>query len=127
MGEGLKKLFSKFNKTPKQRDNFRLSLRWGQSLFPKIFCCALIMFRNKSDYLIKSLELNNSKVARLVCADARMAKCSTSKRGQPFRGKLVSTFREKLINGFCREGLNLLLFEAIRTCNLRIEKRHAST
>jgi len=96
-------------------------------LFPKISCCALIMFRNKSDYLIKSLELNNSEVARLVCADARVARYGTSKRSQPFRGKLVSTFMDKLINGFCREGLNLLLFEAIRTYNLRIERRHAST
>ena len=98
-----------------------------QSLLLKISCRALITFRNKADYLIKNRELNNSEAARLVCADARMAKYGTSKFCQPYGGKLVPTCMYELINGFCRGGLNPLLFKAVRTYNLRIEKRHAST
>ena len=96
-------------------------------LVSNAFLCVLITFWNKADYLIKRLELNNSGVARLLCADARMPRYGTSKFGQPYRRKLVPTFMDELISAFCCEGLNPLLFEAIRTYSLRIEKRHANT
>jgi len=98
-----------------------------RSVLLKISCCAPITFRNKADYLIKSRELNNSGVPCLVGADAWMAKYGTSKFGQPCKGKLVPTCMYELINGFCRGGLNPFLFKAVRTYNLRIERRHAST
>jgi UDP-glucose 6-dehydrogenase len=96
-------------------------------LLSNFYLCVLIMFWNKADELIKRLGLNNSEVARLVCADAGMSKCCTSKFGQPYRGKLVLTCLDELINAFCRGGLNPWLFEAVRTYSLRIEKRHANT
>jgi len=96
-------------------------------LVPKDFPSVLITFRNKADYLIKSLELNNSEVPRLECADARMAKCGTSKFGQPYREKYLPTQIHELINAFCSRGLDSLIFEAVRTYNLGIEKRHANT
>jgi hypothetical protein len=63
----------------------------------------------------------------LVCADARMSKYGTSRFGQPYGEKSLPTCMYELISAFCREELNPLLFDAIRTYNLRIEKRHAST
>jgi UDP-glucose 6-dehydrogenase len=96
-------------------------------LVSNAFCCALIMFWNKADYLIKRLELDNSEVARLVCADSRMPEHGKSKLGQPYRGKLVPTCMHELINAFCRKGLNPMLPETVRTYSLRIEKRHANT
>ena len=96
-------------------------------LVSNAFLCAFITFRNKADCLIKRRELNISGVTRLVCADVRMAKCGTSRFGQPYRGKLILTCAHGLINAFCRAGLNPLMFEAVRTYNLRTEKRHANT
>jgi len=87
----------------------------------------LIMVWNNADYLIKRLGLNNSEVARLVFADARMSNYSMSKLGQPHGGKLAPTFVDELINVFCREGLNLSSFEVVRTSNSRVGKRHDST
>ena len=96
-------------------------------LVSNAFLCAFITFRNKADCLIKRRELNISGVTSLVCADVRIAKCSTSRFGQPYGRKLVPTCVHGLINASCREGLNTLLFEAVRTYNLRTEKRHANT
>lgn len=96
-------------------------------LVSKDFLCVLIASWNKSDHLIKRLELNNGEAARLVCAAARMAKCGTSKFGKPCRAKRLPTCVCELINAFCRGALNPLFFEAVRTYNLRIEKRHADT
>jgi len=74
-------------------------------LVSNAFLCASITFRNKADYLIKRLGLNNSEVARLVCADARMSKHGTSKFGQPYRGKGLPTCMSELTNAFSREGI----------------------
>jgi hypothetical protein len=96
-------------------------------LVSKDFLCVLIAFWNKADCLIKRLELNNGEAARLVCADARIPKCGTSKFDQPCRAKRLPTCVYELTNAFCRGALNPLFFEAVRTYNLRIEKRHANT
>jgi UDP-glucose 6-dehydrogenase len=80
-----------------------------QEFLLKTFLCVFITFRNKADYLIKKLELNSNEVARLVYADARMAKCGTSRFGQPNRGKLVPNCVHGLINAFCREGVKSIV------------------
>ena len=107
--------------------NFAADAVKNRKLVSKDFLCAFITFRNKADCLINRLELNNSEVARLVCADAQMARCGTSKFGQPYRGKCLPTCICEWINAFCRKGLNSMLFEAVGTYNLRIGKRHANT
>jgi hypothetical protein len=98
-----------------------------RKLFSKACLCALITSWNKADELIKKLGLNNCEVARLVCTDARVSKYGASKFGQRYRRKLVPTCMDGLINAFCRDGLNSLLFEGVRTYIFRIGKRHAST
>ena len=86
-----------------------------------------LAFRNKADELIKSLGLNNSEVARLGCTGARMSKHNTSKYFKSHAGKCCLTRMDWLIDAFHRNGLNPMLFEVIRACNLGIEKWHAST
>jgi UDP-glucose 6-dehydrogenase len=97
-------------------------------LLSNFYLSLLIAFLNKSDELIKRLEVNNSlKVARLMFADARMSTYGTSKFEQPFRGKCLPTRMDELIDPIRCRGLNPHLSRAVRTYNLRIKTQHDDT
>lgn len=63
----------------------------------------------------------------MVRVDTRVSTFGRAKFGQPFEGECLPICMDKLINAFRREGLNPLLFEAVRTCNLRIKTLHDNT
>lgn len=90
-------------------------------LLANAYLSMLITFWNESDDLINKLGLSNSEVARLVCSDARMSNYGTAKFGHPYGGKCLPRCMDELIHTFRGEGLNPLLFEAVRAYNLRIK------
>lgn len=90
-------------------------------LLANSYLSVLITFWNESDELIKKLDLNSKEVARLVCADNRMSTYGTSKFGEPYGGKCLPVCVDELIAAFRHEGLNPLLFEAIKKYNERIQ------
>ena len=69
-----------------------------------------------------SEQANIDEVAELVRADRRVSAYGTSKFGQPFGGKCLPSNLDQLISAFRSQGLNPLLFEAIKKYNLRLKK-----
>jgi UDPglucose 6-dehydrogenase len=82
----------------------------------------LITFWNEANELAEKLGLNINEVAELVRADHRVSAYGTSKFGHPFGGKCLPSNLNQLIDAFQSEGLNPLLFEAIKKYNLRLQK-----
>jgi len=87
----------------------------------------LITFWNEVNELSKKLGSTTSEVARLVCADSRVSTYGTSKFGHPFGGRCLPMCMDELITAFRGEGLNPLLFEAVRTYNLGIQDKYDNT
>lgn len=87
------------------------------------YLAMLITFWNEANELAEKLGLNIHEVAELVCADSRMSTHGTSKFGEPFGGKCLPESVDQLISAFHSEGLNPMLFEAIKKYNLRLQKR----
>jgi len=56
-----------------------------------------------------------------------MSTYGASKFGHPFGGKCLPMCMDELITAFRGEGLNPLLFEAVKTYNLRIQNKHDDT
>jgi len=96
-------------------------------LLSNAYLSVLITFWNEADELSKKLGLTTSEVARLVCADSRMSTYGASKFGHPFGGRCLPMCMDELISAFRGEGLNPLLFEAVKTYNLRIQNKHDNT
>src|SRR5208283_4816784 len=119
--EHAQKLFSFY--APLKKPTYVTSLTASETakLLSNSYLSVLITFWIEADELIRKLGLNINEVARLVCAYTRMSTYGTSKFGQPFEGKCLPICMDELINAFRREGLNPLLFEAVRTYNLRIK------
>jgi UDPglucose 6-dehydrogenase len=91
-------------------------------LLSNSYLAMLITFWNEANELAEKLGLNIHEVAKLVRADRRVAAYGTSKFGQPFGGKCLPSNLDQLINTFHSEGLNPLLFEAIKKYNLRLQE-----
>jgi UDPglucose 6-dehydrogenase len=91
-------------------------------LFSNSYLAMLITFWNEANELAEKLGLNIHEVAKLVRADSRVSAYGTSKFGQPFGGKCLPANLGQLINTFHSEGLNPLLFEAVKKYNLRLQK-----
>lgn len=91
-------------------------------LLSNSYLAMLITFWNEANELADKLGLNIHEVAKLVRADSRVSAYGTSKFGQPFGGKCLPSNLDQLINAFHSEGLNPLLFEAVKKYNLRLQK-----
>src|SRR3972149_5268788 len=91
-------------------------------LLSNSYLAMLITFWNEVNELAEKLGLNIHEVAKLVRADSRVSAYGTSKFGQPFGGKCLPSNIDQLINAFPHEGLNPLLFEAIKKYNQRMKK-----
>jgi UDPglucose 6-dehydrogenase len=91
-------------------------------LLSNSYLAMLITFWNEANELAEKLGLNIHEVAKLVRADSRVSVYGTSKFGQPFGGKCLPSNLDQLIDAFHSEGLNPLLFEAIKKYNLRLQK-----
>jgi UDPglucose 6-dehydrogenase len=91
-------------------------------LLSNSYLAMLITFWNEANELAEKLGMNINEVAKLVRADHRMSAYGTSKFGQPFGGKCLPSNIDQLINAFRDQGLNPLLFEAIKKYNLRLQK-----
>jgi UDPglucose 6-dehydrogenase len=91
-------------------------------LFSNSYLAMLITFWNETNELAEKLGLNIHEVAKLVRADSRVSVYGTSKFGQPFGGKCLPVNLDQLINAFHGQGLNPLLFEAVKKYNLRLQK-----
>jgi UDPglucose 6-dehydrogenase len=91
-------------------------------LLSNSYLATLITFWNEANELAEKLGLNIHEVAKLVRADSRVSVYGTSKFGQPFGGKCLPSNIDQLINTFHSEGLNPLLFEAIKKYNLRLQE-----
>ena len=91
-------------------------------LLSNSYLAMLITFWNEANELAEKLGLNIYEVAKLVRADSRVSAYGTSKFGQPFGGKCLPSNLDQLINAFHSEGLNPLLFEAVKKYNLRLQK-----
>ncbi len=95
-------------------------------LLSGIFLSASVRFWCKADALIKKHGLNTNEVACVARVNARIPIYVTSKFSQPDR-RCPPTSMKRLISGFRREGSNQLVPQVVRTYNLRIEERNAST
>jgi len=91
-------------------------------LFSNSYLAMLITFWNEANELAEKLGLSIHEVAKLVCADHRVAAYGTCKFGEPFEGKCLPSNLEQLITAFHGAGLNPLLFEAIKKYNQRLSK-----
>ena len=91
-------------------------------LLSNSYLAMLITFWNEANELADKLGLNIHEVAKLVRADSRVSAYGTSKFGQPFGGKCLPPNLDQLIDAFHSEGLNPLLFEAVKKYNLRLQK-----
>jgi UDPglucose 6-dehydrogenase len=91
-------------------------------LLSNSYLAMLITFWNEANELAEKLGADIDEVAELVRADHRVSAYGTSKFGQPFGGKCLPSNLEQLINAFRDQGLNPLLFEAIKKYNLRLQK-----
>jgi UDPglucose 6-dehydrogenase len=91
-------------------------------LLSNSYLATLITFWNEANELAEKLKLNIHEVAELVRADNRVSVYGTAKFGQPFSGKCLPSNIDQLINAFRSEGLNPLLFEAVKKHNLRLQK-----
>ena len=91
-------------------------------LLSNSYLATLITFWNEANELAEKLRLNIREVAELVLADSRVSAYGTSKFGQPFSGKCLPSNLDQLINAFHSEGINPLLFEAVKKYNLRLQK-----
>jgi len=58
----------------------------------------------------------------LVRADSRVSAYGTTKFGEPFGGKCLPPNLDQLIDAFRSQGLNPLLFEAVKKYNQRLSK-----
>jgi nucleotide sugar dehydrogenase len=86
------------------------------------YLAVLITFWNEADELAKKLGLDINEVAELVRADARVSSYGTAKFGKPFGGKCLPATLNQLIEAFRSQGLNPLLFEAVKKYNQRLNK-----
>jgi UDPglucose 6-dehydrogenase len=91
-------------------------------LLSNSYLAVLITFWNEANELAGKLGVNINEVAELVRADHRMSAYGTCKFGQPFGGKCLPSNIDQLINAFHSQGLNPLLFEAVKKYNLRLQK-----
>ena len=91
-------------------------------LLSNSYLAVLITFWNEANELAGKLGVNINEVAELVRADHRVSAYGTCKFGQPFGGKCLPSNLDQLINAFHSQGLNPLLFEAVKKYNLRLQK-----
>jgi UDPglucose 6-dehydrogenase len=91
-------------------------------LLSNSYLATLITFWNEANELAEKLGLNIHEIAKLVRADHRVSAYGTCKFGQPFGGKCLPSNLDQLINAFHSQGLNPLLFEAVKKYNLRLQK-----
>lgn len=91
-------------------------------LLSNSYLAVLITFWNEANELAGKLGASIDKIAKLVCADRRMSAYGTCKFGQPFGGKCLPSNLDQLINAFHAQGLNPLLFEAVKKYNLRMQE-----
>jgi len=91
-------------------------------LLSNSYLAVLITFWNEANELAEKLGVNIKKVAELVRADHRVSAYGTHKFGQPFGGKCLPSNVDQLINAFHSQGLNPLLFEAVKKYNLKLQK-----
>jgi len=82
----------------------------------------LITFWNEANELAKKRGLDIQELAKLVCSDRRISAYGTSKFGEPFSGKCLPSNVDQLIEAFRQEGLNPLLFEAVKKFNQRLKE-----
>ena len=87
------------------------------------YLAMLITFWNEANELSQKLGLDINKVAELVRADSRVSAYGTAKFGEPFGGKCLPASLDQLISAFHSEGLNPVLFDAVKKYNLRLQKR----
>jgi len=86
------------------------------------YLAVLITFWNEANELAGKLGVNINEVAELARADHRVSAYGTSKFGQPFGGKCLPSNVDQLIDAFHSQGLNPLLFEAVKKYNSRLQK-----
>ena len=86
------------------------------------YLAVLITFWNEANELAGKLGMNINEVAELVRADHRVSAYGTCKFGQSFGGKCLPSNLNQLIDAFHSQGLNPLLFEAVKKYNLRLQK-----
>ena len=91
-------------------------------LLSNSYLAVLITFWNEANELAGKLGVNIKEAAELVRADHRISEYGTCKFGQPFGGKCLPSNVDQLINAFRSQGLNPLLFEAVKKFNLRLQK-----
>jgi UDPglucose 6-dehydrogenase len=91
-------------------------------LLSNSYLAVLITFWNEANELAGKLGVNITEVAELVGADHRVSAYGTCKFGQPFGGKCLPSNLDHLIKAFHAQGLNPLLFEAVKKYNLRLQE-----
>jgi UDPglucose 6-dehydrogenase len=91
-------------------------------LVSNAYLSTLITFWNEVFLLAEKLKVDVGEVAELVCSDSRMSRYGTSKFGEPFGGKCLPKDLEHLINIFHQEGLNPILFSAVKRFNEGLKK-----
>jgi UDPglucose 6-dehydrogenase len=89
-------------------------------LVSNAYLSTLITFWNEINELTTQLNVDIKEVAKGVTADARISRYGTMKFGEPFDGKCLPKDMKHLINSFHAEGLNPLLFEAIKRYNISL-------
>lgn len=90
-------------------------------LFSNAYLSMLITFWNEVFEFAQKAGLNINEVAELVKADVRVSPYGASIFGKPFEGKCLPSNLDMLIACFENEGLNPLLFEAVKEYNLRLK------
>jgi UDPglucose 6-dehydrogenase len=91
-------------------------------LLSNSYLAVLITFWNEANELAGKLGANTKEIADLVRADHRVSAYGTCKFGQPFGGKCLPSNIDQVIAAFHSQGLNPLLFEAVKKYNLRLQK-----
>jgi len=118
-GEKLRSLYSPMGKTIFITDP---TTSEAAKILSNSYLAVLITFWNEAYELAQKLGLDINKVAELVRADKRVSAYGTAKFGEPFGGKCLPPNLDQLIDVFHSQGLNPLLFEAIKKYNQRLSK-----
>jgi UDPglucose 6-dehydrogenase len=91
-------------------------------LLSNSYLAVLITFWNEANEFAGKLGVNIDEIAKLVRADHRVSAYGTCKFGKAFGGKCLPSNLDQLINAFHAQGLNPLLFEAVKKYNLRLQE-----
>jgi nucleotide sugar dehydrogenase len=120
--EHAKKLVSLY--APMQKPIFITEPKISEAvkLLSNSYLAMLITFWNEANELAGKLGVKITEVAELVRADHRVSTYGTSKFGEPFAGKCLPSNIDQLISVFHNQGLNPLLFEAVKKFNQRMQK-----